>query len=276
MPRPAPACAGRSLTLPRSSSLVPDPGGTTSFTAAEPGSPPFGCFAGTTTIPPAVPPVGGPLRPGSQRKRRIMVAPARTSEIATEMKILRMLMILEDEGQPALVQPGEFCRPAEIPISPLFSQPRRGWQGSRMPPEQMGRFFESFDEAWAHFLLREEPLEDFYETLPAEEREIEAWVIEPSPAIKAAALELQRRLAGTGDLKALPQHFLHVTLPVPGTELRGRGPFHLEYRRLTCFHEAVAVEVHAPSLKRAYPSASFLPHLTLAITTRKTPPREIR
>src|SRR5687767_10594686 len=110
-----------------------------------------------------------------------------------------------------------------------------------MRARSMGRFFESFDEAWAYFLTREEPLEDFYDTLPAKEREIEAWVIEPPAAIKSAALEFQRRLAGVGGLRMLPGHFLHVTLPVPGTELRGKGPFEIEYRRVTCFHEAVAV-----------------------------------
>jgi hypothetical protein len=140
----------------------------------------------------------------------------------------------------------------------------------------MGRLFESFDEAWADFLAREEPLENFYDTLPADGQEVEAWVIEPSPPIRAAAIGLQRRLAGVGGLELLPEHFLHVTLPVPGTELRGKGPIELEYRRVTCFHEAVAVEISAPSLKAVHPSPTFLPHLTLAITTRKTPPRQIR
>ncbi len=140
----------------------------------------------------------------------------------------------------------------------------------------MGRLFQSFDEAWAYFLAREEPLEDFFDEFPAQEFQGEAWVIEPSAAVKRAAVELQRPLAGIDWLKPLPERFLHVTLPIPGTELRGKGPFDLEYRRVNCFHEAVVVEIAAPSLRAALPSTTFLPHLTLAITTRKAPPRELR
>ncbi len=140
----------------------------------------------------------------------------------------------------------------------------------------MGRLFESFDEAWAYFLAREEPLDDFYDDKPPEEFEGEAWVIEPSPAIKAAAVELQRPLAQVEWLQLLPEHFLHVSLPLPGTELQGRGPFELEYRGVICFHEAVVVRVEAPSLRAAHPLPTFLPHLTLAITTRRAPPAELR
>ncbi len=140
----------------------------------------------------------------------------------------------------------------------------------------VGRFFESFDEAWAYFLARDEPLEDFYADFPTAEFEAEAWVIEPSAAVKAAAVELQRPLARIGWLQLLPAHFLHVSLPMPGTELRGKGPFELEYRRVSCFHEAVVVQVSAPSLRALHPRTTFLPHLTLAITTREAPPDELR
>jgi hypothetical protein len=139
-----------------------------------------------------------------------------------------------------------------------------------------GRLFESFDEAWAYFLARREPLEDFFADLPAEEREGEAWVIEPSAAIKAAAVELQRPLAGIDWLALLPDHFLHVSLPMPVTELRGKGPFELEYSGANCFHEAVVVQVEAPSLRALHPSMTFLPHMTLAITTREAPADELR
>ncbi len=134
----------------------------------------------------------------------------------------------------------------------------------------VGRFFESFDEAWAYFLARDEPLEDFYADFPTAEFEAEAWVIEPSAAVKAAAVELQRPLARIGWLQLLPAHFLHVSLPMPGTELRGKGPFE------SCFHEAVVVQVSAPSLRALHPRTTFLPHLTLAITTREAPPDELR
>jgi hypothetical protein len=139
-----------------------------------------------------------------------------------------------------------------------------------------GQLFESFDEAWAYFLQRREPLEDFYADFPAEEFEGDAWVIEPSAAIKAAAAELQRPLAAFDWLQLLPGHFLHVSLPIAGTELRGRGPFELEYRGVTCFHETVVVQVAAPSLQALHPETTFLPHMTLAITTREAPADELR
>jgi hypothetical protein len=139
-----------------------------------------------------------------------------------------------------------------------------------------GQLFESFDDAWAHFLQRREPLEDFFDGFPPDEFVGDAWVIEPSAAIKSAAAELQRPLAGIEWLRLLPEHFLHVSLPFPGTELRGRGPFRLAYRGVNCFHESVVVEVEAPSLQAVYPEATFLPHMTLAVTTREAPPDELR
>jgi 2'-5' RNA ligase len=137
----------------------------------------------------------------------------------------------------------------------------------------VGQLFESFDEAWAYFLGRREPLEDFFAAFPPEEFEGEAWLIEPLPEVKAAAAELQRPLARFDWLKVVPSHFLHVTLPgAPGVV---PAPT-LEYRRVTCFHNAVAVEVDAPALKRLYPRKTFLPHLTLAVTTRPADPDELR
>jgi hypothetical protein len=140
----------------------------------------------------------------------------------------------------------------------------------------MGRLFESFEEAWTYFLGREDQLEDFYDAFPSEEFEGEAWVLEPSPAIKAAAVALQRPLGAIDWLRLLPDHFLHVTLPVPGTELHGGGPFELEYRRVNCFHDAVVVEVAAPELQAIHPLTTFLPHLTLAYPMREAPPGELR
>jgi 2'-5' RNA ligase len=137
----------------------------------------------------------------------------------------------------------------------------------------VGRLFESFDEAWAYFLGRDEPLDDFFAGFPAEEFEGDAWVIEPPADVKAAAAELQQPLARFDWLKLVPSHFLHVTLPgapevIPAPEL--------VYRRVTCFHDAVAVEVDAPVLKRHFPHKTFLPHLTLAVTTSRADPRELR
>jgi hypothetical protein len=137
----------------------------------------------------------------------------------------------------------------------------------------VGRLFESFDEAWAHFLARDEPLEDFFAGFATEEFEGDAWVIEPPVEVKAAAAELQQPLAKFDWLTVVPSYFLHVALPgapgnVPAPEL--------EYRRVTCFHDAVVVEVDAPALKRLFPSKTFLPHLTLAIPTSPADPGELR
>src|ERR1051326_4399253 len=139
-----------------------------------------------------------------------------------------------------------------------------------------GELFESFDDAWEHLVRRREPLEDFFDSFPAEEFEGLAWVIEPPPAVKAVAVELQRRLTGFDWLRLVPEHFLHVAVPVSGHELRGRGPFELEYRGVTCFHDAVVVQVEAPSLRKVVAAPTFLPHLTLAITTREERPDELR
>lgn len=139
-----------------------------------------------------------------------------------------------------------------------------------------GPLFASFDEAWEHFLRRREPLEDFFDSFPPADFDGEAWVVEPSAAIKAAAVELQRPLAGIDWLRLVPGHFLHVLLPVPGTELPGRAPFELEYRGVTCFHDAVVVQVEAPTLRAIDPRPTFLPHMTLAVTTREGAPGELR
>jgi 2'-5' RNA ligase len=137
----------------------------------------------------------------------------------------------------------------------------------------VGRLFESFDEAWAYFLAREEPLEDFFAGFPTEEFEGDAWVIEPPAEVKAAAAELQRSLAQFDWLKVVPSHFLHVALPGAPSKA---AALQLEYRRVTCFHDAVVVEVDGPALKREFPNKTFLPHLTLAIPTRPTDPPELR
>jgi 2'-5' RNA ligase len=137
----------------------------------------------------------------------------------------------------------------------------------------VGRLFESFEETWTYFLGRREPLEDFFAGFPAEEFEGEAWVIEPPAEVKQAAVELQLSLERFDWLELVPSHFLHVTLPkAPSEPVRPR----LEYRHVTCFHDAVAVEVDAPALKHLFPRKTFLPHLTLAITTGPADPDELR
>jgi hypothetical protein len=123
--------------------------------------------------------------------------------------------------------------------------------------------YESFDDAWSDFLARDDFLEDFFaQSLAAH---VDTWWIVPPPEVKLAALRLQSELERFDFLTLLPHDYLHVTVPGPV------GAAGLTYARVNCFPTAVVVEVgglEGPS--------SFLPHLTLAVTTRAAPPDELR
>jgi hypothetical protein len=123
--------------------------------------------------------------------------------------------------------------------------------------------YESFDDAWSDFLARDDYLEDFFAESAA--AEVDTWCIVPPPAVKLAALQLQSELERFDFLTLLPHDYLHVTIPAPV------GAVELTYARVNCFPTAVVVEVGG--LEAA---PSFLPHLTLAITTRAAPPDELR
>ena len=139
----------------------------------------------------------------------------------------------------------------------------------------MGRYFESFDEAWAHFLAREEPLESFYDEFTGGSFAGEVWLIAPTPEVKRAALGVQSALERFDFLDVVPHHFLHVSVSEAVVE-RLEAPIDLEYANVTCFHTAVVAEVHAPALRALDPGPTFLPHMTLAVVKRPAPPDELR
>jgi hypothetical protein len=143
----------------------------------------------------------------------------------------------------------------------------------------VGRFFSSFDEAWAAFLERDEPLEDFFAGFPEEEAFLTVWLALPGPAVQAEATAVQQALAGIAGLRPPPTHWLHVSLG-PGREdnldrvrerLRDFGSFSVEYGPATCFHEAHVLEVHSDRMtdlaRVIHPERDlelFLPHVSVA------------
>jgi 2'-5' RNA ligase len=144
----------------------------------------------------------------------------------------------------------------------------------------LGRFFDTFDEAWADFLAREEPLESFFDTLPDDRAAtLDVWLIEPSGEVKAAAAEIQRAFAQLGWIEPTPPHFLlHVTIGHgTGADPPVRAPFEVAYRRVNCFHEAVIVEVEsAGEVERLQQRTPSLPHLTIGYVREPGPPGELR
>jgi hypothetical protein len=147
--------------------------------------------------------------------------------------------------------------------------------------------FTSFDDAWSEFMRRAGPLEDFFADFAEEDdAELEGWLVEPAPAIKAAAAELQEELAHFDWLVPVPAHFLHVWLVL--SERIGDGwqqwenveRFPVTYARVNCFHTAVVVEV-ASELRRLVVGTpndlpTFLPHMTLAVVRGAPAPGPLR
>ena len=162
----------------------------------------------------------------------------------------------------------------------------------------MGRLFHSFHEIWAHFVARDEPLENFVGGLPDDPRAaVAVWLVPVSAEGRRGLVRVRERLAGFDWLRPLPDHFLHVTVAglgfvEPETDvstlveggrecLRGLAPFRLTFPRLNCFHEAVVAEAESDGLHEAGRRLRgdvglFLPHLSLAYTTAPRPPGELR
>ena len=104
---------------------------------------------------------------------------------------------------------------------------------------------------------------------------LEAWIVEPSREVKAAAARLQESLRRFDWIDLVPEHFLHVALGVP--ERLGDAPqrwpelapFEIGYPRSNCFHDAVVVEVTQPVRRLVAGTQNdlpvFLPHLTIAV-----------
>jgi hypothetical protein len=154
----------------------------------------------------------------------------------------------------------------------------------------MGDFFASFEEAWAFFLERAEPLEDFFETLPEAEAYLTAWLALPGEVATAEASAVQEGLEGIGGLRLSPAHFLHVALgsheaqlEVARERLSGFGSFDAEYGPVNCFHDAVFLEVRsdqiaglALALEPERDLEYFLPHLSLGYFEGGPSPEPIR
>ena len=149
----------------------------------------------------------------------------------------------------------------------------------------MGRLFTSYDEAWSFFLGREEPLEDFFVEFPEAPAWLDVWLLLPSERLADEVAELQLELTGLDGLRPVPRHFLHVSVAHDG----GTGPPPLigaveaMVGPVTCFHEAVVLEVHAerlPELARhldpGREPATFLPHLSVAYVEGRPDPAAIR
>jgi hypothetical protein len=134
----------------------------------------------------------------------------------------------------------------------------------------VGELFTSFDDAWSHFVAREEPLESFFDQFPEDDSvEAEGWVVVPPTDVKREVLRLQAALEDVPGLEPIPQHFLHVWLrgrDGADVEALARGdPFPLAYRNVNCFHTAVFVEAQAQQLEDVAAPPEFLPHMTIAV-----------
>jgi hypothetical protein len=139
-----------------------------------------------------------------------------------------------------------------------------------------GRFFDSFDEAWADFLAREEPLESFWEPLPTDPKALDrCWLILPPPEVKEAARTVQESFADLEWVAPTPDHFLHGSAPPSAAAWGALAPFTLTYRGMNSFHDAAIVEVHAEA-GAPFPPAPFLPHLSVGYFRRGERPGALR
>lgn len=144
----------------------------------------------------------------------------------------------------------------------------------------MSVLFTSFDDAWEHFLARDEPLESFFDQFPEEDTEGEGWLIVPPPEVKREVLRLQGKLEEIAALDLSPHHFLHVWLgPQHGPDIEALaegGPFELAYRNVGCFPTAVFVEAHAERFDEVDAPDTYLPHLTIAVVRGAPDVRPVR
>jgi 2'-5' RNA ligase len=151
----------------------------------------------------------------------------------------------------------------------------------------IGRWFESYDEAWSYFLARETPLEDFWSALPEPDGSILAgWLIEPPPQIKDAVRDLLARLGAVDGVAAVPPHFLHIWIhgiahdpphePISELVDAAREAWaeqrssQISLRHANCFRDAAVVEAHTDGVPRLLaalnPDADLriaLPHMTV-------------
>lgn len=141
----------------------------------------------------------------------------------------------------------------------------------------MGRFFTSFDEAWAAFLEREEPLEDFFGQFPEEEAYLTVWLAVPGEAVRAEARAVQRELEGLDGLRMTPPHWLHVSLGAGREDevedvrdrVRRFGSFAADYGPVNCFHQAHVLEVGRTGSRSS--RARSIPNATRRTSCRTSP-----
>jgi hypothetical protein len=86
---------------------------------------------------------------------------------------------------------------------------------------------------------------------------------------------LEKSFSGLDWVAPVPRHFLHVAAPSSAAEWGSVEPFTLTYRRVNCFHDAVIVEAH-PDAGAPFPSAPFLPHLSIGYFRRAERPDALR
>jgi len=156
----------------------------------------------------------------------------------------------------------------------------------------VGELFTSFDAAWEHFLARDEPLEDFFATLPEDETLLAGWLVEPEPELKQSVAALQSELGGLDGIEWTPGHFMHVLVaplaPNPtGEQLTVFAAaardtwaeveaFEIQYRKVNCFHDTVVVEVEGAGLRTLAGDDARLPHLTIGYVRGAQDPAPLR
>jgi hypothetical protein len=140
---------------------------------------------------------------------------------------------------------------------------------------RIGELFHSYEEAWASFLAREEPLESFWDALPHElDASARCWLIIPPLDVKEAVREVQGAFRDLDWVAPVARDFLHVSAPSSAAAWGDVTPFAITYDRVNCFHDAVIVEAHAEG--GPFPPAPFLPHLSIGYFRRAAEPAALR
>lgn len=174
----------------------------------------------------------------------------------------------------------------------------------------MAPLFSTYEEAWASFASAER-MEDFADQYPEADAHLLTWHIPVSPEDVPGVVALQDELLALDDISAIPAERFHVSVAPaavtddPDPELEAdllhhaevawanQPPFAIELRSVNVFPTAVVVEVHgggpARLLDRLLESGYwkglpwrapnrhiFLPHLTVAIATRRRAADDVR
>jgi 2'-5' RNA ligase len=110
---------------------------------------------------------------------------------------------------------------------------------------------------------------------------LDVWLLEPSAEVKTAAARLQLAFAHLAWIERVPPHFLHVTVGHEvGGSFDGIEPFEISFGRVTCFNEAVVVEVAGDGPRRLAERLGevdlFLPHLTVGYVRDPGPSDDVR